>query len=50
MAFGRNRRGKTMRAGGWGYLFGDEGGAFDVTRQALRAALRDEEGWTAQMN
>jgi N-acetylglucosamine kinase-like BadF-type ATPase len=40
------RRGKrTMRAGGWGYLFGDEGGAFWIAKQALRAALRQEEGW-----
>ena len=45
MAFGRNAAGKTARAGGWGYVFGDEGGAFDITRQALRAALRFEEGW-----
>jgi len=45
MAFGRNRQGRTARAGGWGYVFGDEGGAFDLTRQALRAALRYEEGW-----
>jgi len=45
MAFGRNREGKTARAGGWGYLFGDEGGGFDLVRQGLRAALRDEEGW-----
>jgi N-acetylglucosamine kinase-like BadF-type ATPase len=45
MAFGRNASGETMRAGGWGYLFGDEGGAFDVVRNALRAALRAEEGW-----
>ena len=45
MAFGRNASGRTMRAGGWGYLYGDEGGAFDVVRNALRAALRDEEGW-----
>ena len=44
IAFGRNR-GETARAGGWGYLFGDEGGGFYVTRQALRAALRFEEGW-----
>ncbi len=42
---GRNREGKYARAGGWGYVFGDEGGAFDITRQALRAALRSEEGW-----
>jgi N-acetylglucosamine kinase-like BadF-type ATPase len=45
IAFGRNREGKTARAGGWGYVFGDEGGGFDLVRQALRAALREEEGW-----
>jgi N-acetylglucosamine kinase-like BadF-type ATPase len=45
MAFGRNRERKTARAGGWGYVFGDEGGGFDLVRQALRAALRHEEGW-----
>jgi N-acetylglucosamine kinase-like BadF-type ATPase len=45
MAFGKNATGKTARAGGWGYIFGDEGGAFDLVRQALRAALRFEEGW-----
>src|SRR5581483_6593079 len=48
MAFGRNVAGKTARAGGWGYIFGDEGGAFDLVRQALRAALRFEEGWGPQ--
>jgi len=45
MAFGRNAHGKAARAGGWGYLFGDEGGGFDLTRRALRATLRAEEGW-----
>ncbi len=45
MAFGRNARGQNARAGGWGYVFGDEGGAFDLTRRALRAALQFEEGW-----
>jgi N-acetylglucosamine kinase-like BadF-type ATPase len=45
MAFARNQAGETARAGGWGYLFGDEGSAFDIARQALRAALRVEEGW-----
>jgi N-acetylglucosamine kinase-like BadF-type ATPase len=43
--FGRNSQGRTARAGGWGYVFGDEGSAFDVVRQALRASLRQEEGW-----
>jgi len=45
IAFGRNAGGKTARAGGWGYLYGDEGGAFYIVKQALRAALRFEEGW-----
>jgi N-acetylglucosamine kinase-like BadF-type ATPase len=45
IAFGRNAAGLTARAGGWGYVFGDEGGAFDLVRQALRAVLRHEEGW-----
>ena len=41
----RNAAGEEARAGGWGYIFGDEGGAFDLVRAALRAALRQEEGW-----
>ncbi len=45
IAFGRNAAGRTARAGGWGYVFGDEGGGFDLVRKALRAALRYEEGW-----
>jgi N-acetylglucosamine kinase-like BadF-type ATPase len=45
IAFARNAAGQTARAGGWGYVFGDEGGAFDIVRQAVRAALRMEEGW-----
>ena len=45
MAYGRNAEGRAARAGGWGYVFGDEGGAFDMVRRALRAALRMEEGW-----
>lgn len=45
IAFGRGPLGDTARAGGWGYVFGDEGSAFDLTRQALRAALRQEESW-----
>jgi N-acetylglucosamine kinase len=45
IAFGRNSEGKVARVGGWGYVYGDEGGGFDITRQALRAALRLEEGW-----
>jgi len=47
IAMGRNAAGRLARAGGWGYVFGDEGGGFDIARQALRAALRMEEGWGA---
>jgi N-acetylglucosamine kinase-like BadF-type ATPase len=45
ISFGRNSVGRTARVGGWGYIFGDEGSAFDLVRKALRAALRFEEGW-----
>lgn len=45
IAYGENARGETARAGGWGYIFGDEGGAFDIVRQALRAIVREHEGW-----
>ena len=39
------RGGRTARTGGWGHVFGDEGSAFDIARQALRSVLRMEEGW-----
>lgn len=45
IAYGRNAAGRLARAGGWGHIFGDEGGGFDIMRQALRATLRSEEGW-----
>jgi N-acetylglucosamine kinase-like BadF-type ATPase len=45
IAYAENAQGEEARAGGWGYIFGDEGGAFDIARQALRAALREHEGW-----
>lgn len=48
IAYGRNSQGRTARAGGWGYIYGDEGGAFDLVRRGLRAALQFEEGWGAQ--
>jgi N-acetylglucosamine kinase-like BadF-type ATPase len=47
IAFGENATGETARAGGWGYIYGDEGGAFDIARQAVRATLREHEGWGA---
>ena len=45
IAWGEDRAGKTARAGGWGYAFGDEGGGFDIVRRAMRTGLKAEEGW-----
>ena len=45
IACGRDREGRLMRAGGWGYLLGDEGSGFWIGREALRAALAAKEGW-----
>lgn len=42
--YGRNRAGETARAGGWGYLIGDEGSGFDLARGALRAATQAADG------
>jgi N-acetylglucosamine kinase-like BadF-type ATPase len=40
IAYGRNARGEAARAGGWGYMLGDEGGGYWIGRAALRAVLR----------
>lgn len=40
IAFGRNPRGQTWRAGGWGYAISDEGSSYWIGRTALRFALR----------
>lgn len=42
--YGRNRAGETARAGGWGYLIGDEGSGFDLARAGLRAATQAADG------
>jgi glucosamine kinase len=39
IAFGRNQKGETARAGGWGPSISDEGSAFWVGREAVAAAL-----------
>ena len=36
-AFGRSPTGQNARAGGWGFLFGDEGSGFAIGQAALRA-------------
>lgn len=39
-----DRDGRDARAGGWGYLMGDEGSAWSVGQLALRAACRAADG------
>jgi N-acetylmuramic acid 6-phosphate etherase len=39
--FGRNARGQTARAGGWGHLLGDHGSAYWIALTGLRNAIRD---------
>jgi N-acetylmuramic acid 6-phosphate etherase len=44
LAFGRNAAGSTARAGGWGYLFGDEGSAYRMALDGLRAVAKAADG------
>jgi glucosamine kinase len=41
IAYGRNQRGETARAGGWGRLISDEGSGHWIGVQGIRAALRE---------
>ncbi|MBZ0266437.1 hypothetical protein K8I28_17400 [bacterium] len=43
IAFGRNRQGTIARAGGWGWLLGDEGSGWWIGKEAIRALLLSEE-------
>ena len=44
IAYGRDGSGRAARAGGWGYLLGDEGGGFWIGRAALTAVVRQFDG------
>lgn len=44
IAVGKAPDGRSARAGGWGYLFGDEGSAYDVAVRALRWVARVADG------
>jgi N-acetylmuramic acid 6-phosphate etherase len=44
LAFGRDAAGNTARAGGWGYLIGDEGSGYTIARQMLQAAAQAWDG------
>lgn len=41
IAYGRDARGHAARAGGWGFVLGDEGSGYWIGRQALRAVVRE---------
>jgi N-acetylmuramic acid 6-phosphate etherase len=43
-AYGISREGRSARAGGWGFLLGDEGSGYAIARAGLRAAARAAEG------
>jgi N-acetylglucosamine kinase-like BadF-type ATPase len=43
-ALSRLPDGRTRRAGGWGYLFGDEGSAYALALQSLQAVTRAYDG------
>jgi len=44
IAYGRDGEGRAARAGGWGYVLGDEGSGYWLGRQALRAVVRAADG------
>jgi N-acetylglucosamine kinase-like BadF-type ATPase len=44
IAYGRNGRDVAARAGGWGYVHGDEGSGYWNGREALRAVGRESDG------
>jgi N-acetylglucosamine kinase-like BadF-type ATPase len=44
IAYGRNATNEAARAGGWGYVLGDEGSGYWIGRQALRAVVREADG------
>ncbi len=44
IVYGRTETGELLRAGGWGYLFGDEGSGFALGAATLRAVMRAYDG------
>src|SRR5262245_16988589 len=41
ISYGRNASNQAARAGGWGFVLGDEGSGYWIGRAALRAVLRE---------
>ena len=48
IVYGRTRAGELLRAGGWGYLFGDEGSGYAIGIAALRAVMQAYDGRGAE--
>jgi len=44
MVAARNSKGKVTKAGGWGYLLGNEGSGYAIAMEAIRRAIRAFEG------
>jgi N-acetylmuramic acid 6-phosphate etherase len=44
IVYGRTITGELIRAGGWGYLFGDEGSGYSISIAALRAVMQAYDG------
>src|ERR1041384_2178791 len=44
IVYGRTITGELIRAGGWGYLFGDEGSGYTIGIAALRAVMQSYDG------
>ncbi len=44
IVYGRTTTGELIRAGGWGYLFGDEGSGYAIGVAALRAVIQEYDG------
>ena len=44
ICYGRDEGGRAARAGGWGYILGDEGSGWWIGRQALSAVMRAGDG------
>ncbi len=43
VAYGEDGHGRSVRVGGWGFLFGDEGSGFAVARDALAHAMAEDD-------
>ncbi len=44
IVFGQNHQGKSKRVGGWGYILGDEGSAYNIAIRGMQAALKAYDG------